>query len=183
MCYNLFMIILMGLAGSGKSTQGQILAQEMGREWLSAGQVLRDSGEFKVTLDQGNLVDDNITIKMMAEAMAKVVRDGSNVILDGFPRDIEQAEWMAENIASVIELIIRIEVPKNELLRRIALRGRTDDTKEALEKRFRVVEDNINAVCTILGDKGVKTVRVDGLGTMEEVTDRIRNELKRAGIV
>ena len=95
------MIILMGLAGSGKSTQGQKLAAATGRVWLSAGQILRDSGQFDEILSRGELVDDMLTVEIMAQAMARVVREGKNVILDGFPRDKEQASWMAENIAEV----------------------------------------------------------------------------------
>lgn len=183
LCYNLSMIILMGLAGSGKSTQGKILADKLGRVWLSAGQVLRDSGKFQETLDKGELVDDTVAIKMMAEAAAEVIKGGKNVILDGFPRDVDQAEWMAENIASAVELIIRIEVPKGELWERIRLRGRTDDTEKSVLQRFKIVEQNIYTVCEILGKTGVKTVVVDGLGTREEVTGRILAVLEQEGII
>lgn len=172
----------MGLAGSGKSTQGQILAGELDRVWLSAGQVLRDAGEFQEILDRGELVDDKIVIKMMAEAAAAAIRGGKNVILDGFPRDIEQAEWVAENIASAMELIIRIDVPKDELWERIRLRGRADDTKDAVLQRFKIVEQNIYTVCEILGKTGVKTVKVDGVGIREAVTTRILQALEREGI-
>lgn len=181
-CYNLSMIILMGLAGSGKSTQGKILAEKLGRVWLSAGQVLRDSGQYQEILDRGELVDDMVTIKMMAEAAAEAIRGGKNVILDGFPRDVDQAEWMAENIASAVELIIRIEVPKDELWQRIRLRGREDDTEEAVLQRFKIVEQNIYTVCEIMAKTGVKTVAVDGVGTLEEVTGRILRVLAAEGI-
>lgn len=87
---------------------------------MSAGQVLRNSGQFQEILARGELVDDMLTVEIMAQEMAKIVREGKNVILDGFPRDVEQAVWMADNIAEVIEEIIIIDVPKDELLRRLA---------------------------------------------------------------
>lgn len=176
------MIILMGLPGSGKSTQGQILAKEMGREWLSAGQVLRDSGQFQEILDRGELVDNAVVIRLMAEAMARIMRGGENLIVDGFPRDDEQAEWMAGNIATEVEVVLKIEVPKAELLQRIALRQRSDDTEEAVKQRMKIIEQNIYSVCEILALKGVKTLTIDGVGSIEEVTERMRTQLREAGI-
>lgn len=169
------MIILMGLAGSGKSTQGKMLAEETGRVWLSAGQVLRETGEFDEIMRQGVLVDDMLTVKLMAQKMAEVVRSGRDAILDGFPRDIEQAEWIAENIASVIKLVVRINVPKAELLKRLELRGRADDLdRGAIEKRFQIVEQNIYSVCEILKAKGVAVREIDGTGTPGEVYERLK---------
>lgn len=172
------MIVLMGLAGSGKSTQGKMLAEETGKVWLSAGQVLRETGEFDEVMNKGVLVDDMLTVKLMAQKMAEVVRSGKDAILDGFPRDVEQAEWIAENIASVMKLIVRINVPKKELLKRLELRGRADDQdRAAIEKRFQIVEQNIYAVCEILAKKGVVVRDIDGTGTPEEVFERLKAEV------
>lgn len=170
------MIILMGLAGSGKSTQGQMLAEATGRVWLSAGQVLRDTGdpEIKATLERGELVSNEIIERLMIDGMLKSVREGKDVVIDGFPRDIEQAEWLAENLASVMKLVIIIEVPKPELIHRLELRGRADDTREAIEERFRIVEQNIYSICEILSAKGMKILKIDGTGTPEDVFARIK---------
>jgi len=152
-----------------------MLAEETGRVWLSAGQVLRETGEFDEIMKQGVLVDDRLTVKLMAQKMAEVVRSGRDAILDGFPRDVEQAEWIAENIASVIKLIVRINVPKEELLKRLELRGRADDLdRGAIEKRFQIVEQNIYSVCEILKAKGVVVREIDGTGTPEEVFERLK---------
>ena len=171
------MIILMGLAGSGKSTQGKMLAEATGRVWLSAGQVLRDANDPEISRiqEQGKLVDDMLTVKLMAKKMAEVVRSGRDAILDGFPRDVEQAEWIAENIAEVMRVVVIIEVPKEELYKRLELRGRADDLdRGAIEERFRIVEQNIYTVCEILAGKGIKIKKIDGTGTPEEVFERLK---------
>ncbi len=169
------MIILMGLAGSGKSTQGQMLAEATGKVWLSAGQVLRNTGdpEIKTIQERGELVPDEVTERLMVEGMLQAVREGKDVILDGFPRDMKQAHWIAENLASVMRQVVIIEVPKEELIRRLELRGRADDTREAIEERFRIVEQNIYSVCEILKAQGIRIDKIDGVGTPEEVFARL----------
>ncbi len=176
------MIILMGLAGSGKSTQGQMLAQATGRVWLSAGQVLRDAGHPKLQaiLERGELVPDEIAVTLMVKGMLQAVREGKDVVLDGFPRDTEQAQWLAENLASVMKLVVIIEVPKPELIHRLELRGRADDTREAIEERFRIVEQNISAICEILAKQGIKVIKIDGTGTPEEVFSRLSQAVTEA---
>lgn len=176
------MIILMGLAGSGKSTQGQILAEETGRVWLSAGQVLRDTKKYDEILNRGGLVDDAIVITLMADEMVKITQAGKDIVLDGFPRNLEQAEWVAENIAGMVELVVRIEVPRDELVRRLELRGRLDDNREAIEERFRITGQNIQEVCEILAAKGVKITEMSGVGNPEEVTERLRRVLRESGV-
>lgn len=170
------MIILMGLAGSGKSTQGQLLAEATGRVWLSAGQLLRDTDdpEIRVIQERGELVPNEVTFRLMTQGMLEAVRAGKDVVIDGFPRDVKQAEWLADNLASVMKLVIVIEVPKEELVQRLLLRGRADDTKEAIEERFRIVEQNIYTVCEVLKAKGIEIRKVDGSGTVEEVFERIK---------
>lgn len=170
------MIILMGLAGSGKTTQGQMLAEATGKVWLSAGQILRDTGDPEVAAiqERGELVPNELIERLMTEGMLKAVREGRDVIIDGFPRDVAQAEWLAENLATVMKLVIIIDVPKEELLKRMELRGRADDTKDAIEERFRIVEQNIYSICGILSRQNIKIVRVDGTGTPEEVFERIK---------
>lgn len=171
------MIILMGLAGSGKSTQGKILAAARGAVWLSAGQVLRDTADpaVRAIQDRGELVDDRETIRLMTQAIAQALAAGKDVILDGYPRTIEQAEWLVANAAERVSLVIIIDVPKADLIERMRLRGRSDDQDmAAIEERFRIVEENIATICEILAAKGIKIVHVDGSGTPDEVTALIR---------
>ncbi|MBR3257023.1 nucleoside monophosphate kinase [Candidatus Saccharibacteria bacterium] len=167
------MIILFGLAGSGKSTQGQILAKKRGMEWLSVGQVLRNTGEFDSTLKAGKLVDDDKVIELMNEEIRRIRGEGREIILDGFPRDEYQAEWVAKNVANDISRAVFIEVPKEELWRRIEERGRADDTKEAIERRFKIVEENIEKILEILRGAGVEIRRISGVGEIPEITARL----------
>lgn len=185
------MIILMGLAGSGKSTQGRILAERLGGEWLSAGQVLRETQDpaMREVMDRGELVDDELVIRLMETRMAQTEAAGKPVILDGYPRTVRQAKWVAvrpagveatgeagagANRAARVRAVIWLEVPKEELIRRLQLRGRSDDQDAAaIEERLKIVKENADEVCHILAQKGVRILAVDGLGTPEEVTERV----------
>lgn len=167
------MNILFGLAGSGKSTQGKILAEKHGMTWLSVGQVLREDGRFEAILKRGELVNDDQVIELMGERINSELVAGREVILDGFPRDEYQAKWFGENLAEKTSGAVFLEVPKEELYRRMEIRGRTDDTREVIERRFLIVEQNICAILKILKEKGVEVRRVSGVGKVSEVTKRL----------
>ena len=150
--------------------------------WLSVGQVLRDTGEFDEILKNGELVDDDTVIRLMKEKIQGELKAGRDVVLDGFPRDKYQAEWAAENIADEIRVAVFLDVPKEELWKRIEARGRSDDTKEAIERRFAIVEQNIYSILEILEKKGVKIEKVDGIGEIYEVAERLANIFFRAEV-
>lgn len=173
------MVILFGLAGSGKSTQGQILAEKYGLEWLSVGQVLRDTGKFDKILEKGELVDDKKVVEIMNKKIKEIREKGKDIILDGFPRDIAQAKMISKDLAGDIKKGVVLEVPKDELLVRIMARGREDDTREAVERRFEIVEKNLKSILRELEKKGVKIKRVSGVGSIEAVTKRLERELFR----
>ena len=168
------MIILFGLAGSGKGTQGKALSEIFGWRWLSVGEAIRQTGKFKEITDRGELVPDEKVIELMNNQIEKAELEGFNVILDGYPRDVAQAEYLVNNMAEKIEGAIILEVPKEELYERLALRGRDDDLeKDSINRRFEVFEQNIDLILPLLEAKNIPIKRVDGVGSVEEVTARL----------
>ena len=171
------MIIFFGPAGSGKSTQGRIIADKYGWRWLSVGQVLRDTGEFDEILKKGELVDDETVVRLMNKEIEFAEAEGMEVVLDGYPRDTKQTEIMLadENskFFSNIKGVIVLEVPAEELWKRIAERGREDDTEEVVKRRFEIFEQNICSILPLLEEKGVPVKKIDGVGSFDEVTERI----------
>lgn len=168
------MIILFGMAGSGKGTQGKALSEIFGWRWISVGQVLRETGKYKALTDAGELVPDDEVIRLMNERIMRDEAEGFDVILDGYPRDVAQAEWLAENMAEKIDGAIILEVPEDELMERLALRGRDDDkSQDAIQQRFEVYKENIAGILPILERKNVKIRRISGMGAVEEVTARL----------
>ena len=168
------MIILFGLAGSGKGTQGKALSEIFGWRWLSVGQAIRETHEYDEIINAGNLILDDDVIKIMNKQINKAESEGFDVILDGYPRDAVQARYLMENMPEKIDGAIILEVPKEELFERLALRGRDDDQeRESIERRFEIFEQNITEILEILKAKDISIQRVDGVGTVGEVTDRL----------
>lgn len=174
------MIILFGLAGSGKGTQGKILSEIFGWRWLSVGEAIRQTGGYEEIINKGNLIPDEEVIRIMDRQIGKAEAEGFDVILDGYPRDKEQAEYVAEKMGDKIDGAIILEVPKEELIERLILRGRDDDKdRESIERRFEIFEQNIYSILPLLEAKNIPIERVDGLGTVEEVTGRLVEVVKK----
>lgn len=173
------MIILFGLAGSGKGTQGKALSELFGWRTLSVGQAIRDTGGYEDTINQGGLIPDDDVINIMNKQIAKIEAEGYELILDGYPRDKYQAEWIMANMPEKIDGAIILEVPKEELYKRLELRGRDDDqNKEAIDRRFEIFEQNIYSILPLLETQNIPVARVDGTGPIDVVTDRLINVIK-----
>lgn len=176
------MIIFFGPAGAGKSVQGQILSARHGWRWLSAGQLLRDTHDMELLkqMQTGELVPSEAVNNIMGEAI-KRSQDIDHLILDGFPRELEQAKWLVESQADHgrdISLVVVLEVPESELLRRLQLRGRADDTPESVARRMTIYRQEIYPILTYLTDQHVRIVHIDGTGTVGQVHDRIAAEIE-----
>lgn len=168
------MIILFGLAGSGKGTQGKALSEIFGWRWLSVGEAIRQTGGYEEIINSGGLIPDADVIKLMDKQIKRSEDEGFDVILDGYPRDKAQAEYIMDTMADKIDGAIILEVPKEELYERLALRGRDDDQERAsIEKRFEVFEQNIGSILPLLEAKNIPIERVNGVGKIKEVTDRL----------
>lgn len=176
------MVIIFGAPGAGKSLQGQMLAARYGWQWLSAGQILRDTKDPKIIkqMKTGDLVDDDITNSLVAKALKKS-SNVDRVVLDGFPRELSQAKWLYENqphSGRNIKLIIVLEVPNEEIIKRLKLRGRVDDSPDTSEERLKIYQGKITAVVDYFKQNKVPVVHISGLGSVGEVYSRIESELK-----
>lgn len=180
------MIVFFGPAGAGKSVQGQILAAREGWRWLSAGQILRDTHDAEISqlMHEGKLVPHDVITRIMGEAISKA-GDIDEIILDGFPREMPQAEWFVDSKmhhGRDIDLIIVLEVPREELLRRLAIRGRADDTPEAIDQRLAIYRKEMYPILGLFSERHVPVVHIDGVGNVGEIHDRVFAELKNRGI-
>ena len=180
------MIVFFGPAGAGKSVQGQILAARQGWRWLSAGQILRDTHDTEIvqTMHEGKLVPHEMITRIMGEAINKA-GDIDQVILDGFPRELEQAQWLVDSKTDHgrdIGLVVVLEVPREELLKRLAIRGRADDTPEAIDQRLHIYRQEMYPILGLFSEQHIPVVHIDGVGTVGEIHDRIYAELQSRGI-
>ncbi len=181
------MIVFFGPAGAGKSVQGQILAARQGWRWLSAGQILRDTHDAEIvqTMHEGKLVPHEMITRIMGEAINKA-GDIDQVILDGFPRELEQAQWLVDSKTDHgrdIGLVVVLEVPREELLKRLAIRGRADDTPEAIDQRLHIYRQEMYPILGLFSEDHIPVVHVDGVGTVGEIHDRVYAELESRGLI
>lgn len=174
------MILIMGLAGSGKGTQGKLLAEDIGYRYLSTGEFLRAyiTEERRKEMAAGNLINDDEMIGIIKDFLSKSPDD--KCILDGFPRSKAQADWLIgehNNKVINIEALIYINVPKTELIRRLLLRGRHDDTEPAIRKRFEEYSKSTSPIIDDYKKQGVKIIEIDGKGSIEDIQSQILKAL------
>ena len=175
------MIVFFGPAGAGKSVQGQLLAARMGWRWLSAGQLLRDTRDSELIeiMQQGKMVPHDKITQIMGEAIAKAVNIDS-LILDGFPRMLDQAKWLVESQPQhnrAISLVVVLEVPREELLKRLEIRGRADDTPDAIDERLNIYRQEMYPILSFLTEQKIPVVHIDGVGSVGQIHDRVFQEL------
>lgn len=184
-------IVLMGAPGSGKGTQAALMVEALGLPHISTGDLLRAAvaagselgRQAKAVMDRGELVSDEIVLGLLEERLA---RDDAarGFILDGFPRNIAQAEALdalLERLGQPVDEALQIDVDEEQVVQRIAkraeLEGRSDDTEETVRNRLRVYAEQTAPVVDFYARKGVLS-RVLGEGTIEDVFQRIRGVLQ-----
>ncbi len=180
-------IVLFGAPGCGKGTQAARLKEHYGIEHVSTGEVIRGEIkggtklglEMKSYIESGRLAPDEIVVNMIANYV-KDHRDSKGCIYDGFPRTTVQAEAfdkLLEQEGLKVDIMVDIQVPEEELIHRILLRGkdsgRADDaSEEVIRGRLNVYHQQTEVVANYYTQQG-KYASVNGLGTMDEVFNRI----------
>jgi adenylate kinase len=183
------MIIFFGPTGAGKSVQGQMIAARHDWEWLSTGELLRDSNDPAIIriLKSGDLVSDSLTYDVFHKAIQEAKEDGfDNIIIDGFPRTKDQAQWLSKYMRmndEKIDLVIVLEVPEVDIMKRLEKRGRMEDTPDTIAKRMSIYRQKMYPVLGIFAEQGIKVVHVPGTGTVGTVHDAIECELEASGVV
>lgn len=180
-------IILFGAPGCGKGTQAELLKQKYGVEHISTGAVIRSEIEqgtelglsMQEYITKGELAPDAIVLGMVRNYIISH-RDVKGNIFDGFPRTTAQAEAFDEMLAEEslsVNVMIYMDVPEQELVNRILLRGkdsgRADDASEdVIRNRIKIYREQTAIVADYYSKQG-KYVAVDGVGTLDEVFARI----------
>ncbi len=153
------MIIFMGVAGSGKSVQGKLLADQLALPWLSTGEFLRMliSGKRRREMLEGKLLPDQEIITLIRKIFS-VVDIENEFILDGFPRTVAQADWLLSQVKHgqlKITAVIHLIASEKLVEKRLLDRGRTDDNKEAIAERFNEYEQSIKPILAHFKEAGV----------------------------
>lgn len=183
----MFRGLLLAPPGAGKGTQGERLADHYGVVHLATGDLLRANVadgtvlglEAKAHMDAGDLVPDRLVIDMVRQALGGDEHPLEGFLLDGFPRTLPQAreafQWGVANDRT-FDAVIMLEVPEDELVRRLIERGkasgRSDDTDAVIRNRLAVYDQNTAPLIDFYTERGI-LVRIDGTGSVDEVTERI----------
>ncbi len=185
-------ILLLGAPGSGKGTQGQLLARRLGIPKIATGDILRAAmkngtplgQEAKRFYDAGKLVPDTVILDLIRAELAKPeALDGA--IFDGFPRTAAQAELVDKNLAQRgqrLTHVLLLDVPEEELVRRLHGRaqqeGRTDDTPDAIRTRLLVYQKETAPLVAHYTERGI-VHRVPGAGAIDAIAEDIKRMLGR----
>lgn len=204
-------IVLLGPPGSGKGTQGEKLSEELGYIRLSTGDMLREAvrnqtelgKKAKEFMDTGALVPNDLIIGLMKE---KIAQARGGVILDGFPRTVEQADALAEQLD--VDLALNLDVDDDELITRLtkrrscpqcntvyhlvynapakegvcdkcgsALYQRDDDKEETVKNRLEVYRKNTMPLIDYYGKKGT-LVTIKGVGSIDDIFAKVKDAVQ-----
>jgi adenylate kinase len=171
------MIVLMGATGSGKSLQSKLLADEHGYTWISTGRILRSlmTSTSRQEMQAGELVDDQEMIKIMAKTLG-TIKPNQQVVLDGFPRTMAQADWLIKRAKAgdfKLSIIFNFNIPQAVIRDRLINRGRFDDTETAIKQRFKEYEAVTLPIIKRLQGEGYQIVDIDAAANPRTVHENI----------
>lgn len=184
-------IVLLGPPGAGKGTQATAIVDAQGIPHISTGDMLRAAvragtpigKKAKAVMDAGELVSDEIVIGIAEERLGQADAK-SGFLLDGFPRTLAQAEALERLLGKLgtpldccLALTVDNEAVVQRLLKRAQIEGRADDNEATIRERMRVYDSQTAPLLSFYRGRG-RLVEVSGMGTIDEVGQRIREALK-----
>jgi len=175
-------IILFGAPGVGKGTQAKILAERKNVAHLSTGDEFRrnmleetELGKLvKPIVQSGNLVPDEIVSQIVTDALSQT-RFESGCIFDGYPRTINQAQYLDAFLAArntPVTKVVNIEVDEDNIVNRLLQRGRVDDTEKIIRERLEIYRNETSPLLEYYRSNNI-LVSVNGVGELEDVYARI----------
>lgn len=175
------MIVFTGVAGSGKSMQGRMLADNQGYPWLSTGEFLRMlvSGKKRHDMIEGKLLGDKEIIQLIQKIFS-LINTHEEFILDGFPRTVAQADWLLNQMKHGqlhITAVIHLKASEQAVEKRLLERGRRDDNKDAIRERFDEYQQAILPILEHFKLAGVPVYDIDGEQSAEAVCQDIKKSL------
>ena len=188
-------MVLLGPPGAGKGTQAARISERLGVPAISTGDIFRanvagatELGVLaKSYMDKGEYVPDSVTNAMVKDRIAQDDA-AQGFLLDGYPRteaQVHELDAMLEQAGLSLDVVLEItadaEVVVARLLKRATEQNRADDTEDVIRRRLEVYAEQTEPLAALYADKGL-LVSVDGIGELDEVTDRIMTALAGAGV-
>ncbi len=181
-------IVFIGPPGAGKGTQAERIIKTYDLAHLSTGDMLRAARDAKTEVGQkaeqymsrGELVPDDLIVEIIGQRLEQPDCQ-KGYLLDGFPRTIAQAESLDKMLhakGTPLDVVLEIRVPEEELFRRLAGRGRADDQPDVIRQRLVAYRNQTEPLLEYYGKQGLLTT-VEGLGSVDEVFDRVKAALDR----
>ena len=190
-------LVLFGPPGSGKGTQAQRVAERAGVPHVATGDILRAEvargsalgREAEPVMRSGKLVSDDLIVRIIESRLAEPDAH-RGVLLDGFPRNVAQAEALdamlgrgGGRVDIIVSLLVSDDELRRRVLRRAQIEGRADDTLDAFAERLRTYRDETEPVLDHYRSATTRIADVDGVGPVDEVTERIAAALAERDVV
>ncbi len=181
-------LVIFGRQGAGKGTQCDRIVDHYGVIHLSTGDMFRAAvaaetelgKQVEPIMQSGGLVPDEMTIGVVRERLAQPDVESKGFVLDGFPRTPGQAEALVEMLGDdKLTAVINLDVPLDEVTARMKARGRGDDTDGGIAKRLALYDSETVPTINWFAERGM-VVNVDGLGTEDEVAERVFSAIDAA---
>lgn len=177
------MILLMGVAGAGKSLQGRLLADEYGYAWISTGEVLRVliTGKRRQEMLEGKLLNDQEMVGVM-DRVLELIDTTEEFVLDGFPRTVTQAEWLLNQTKLGrfrLTAIFHMSASEEVVRKRLSKRGRQDDTDDAIDRRFEEYAAVTLPILDHFKGQDIHVYDIDAVKSPNEVHEAIVQSLEK----